>query len=623
MCGITGIFNLNRDRVEPSLIEEMVKSLKHRGPDDSGVYLDNNVALGHTRLSIIDLSKAGHQPMEDSEQEFFITYNGEFYNFKEVRDQLEALGHKFRSKTDTEVILYAYKQWGAACMEKIGGMFAFAIFNKEKQELFLARDRIGEKPLYYYLDRDKFVFASEIKAILCDNRIKREIDQQGMVNYFAFGHSIAPDTIYKGIKKLLPGQYLTLKNNSIEINSYWELDKAPDLADKGSEYYKQGIKELFEKSVKERLVSDVPLGVFLSGGVDSSSVVAMMAKIGVSKIKTFSVGFNLEGQEFNELVDAKFVADRFRTDHHEIVLEGKDLVGALNKLVYHFDEPFGDAANFPVYLMSKYAKEHVSVVLTGEGGDEIFGGYRRYVVEKNRVLISPLAMLLENKFLSKGLELLPGFRKTKKLINALPIKDNLLRYINWLTFFSVSMREKLLLDAKADPLKQYKKYFYEYKSQDWINKIMYLDQKILLPDAYLEKVDKASMASALETRPPILDYNLVEFANNIPSKYKVKGFKTKCIFKEAMAEFLPDGVLSKKKHGFAVPTSSWFRGELKNYLFEVVFDKKTKERGYFNYDYIEGLYKSYQDKSQPLDSQFWLLLNFELWHRQFIDSKNN
>jgi len=623
MCGITGIYNLDGKPVDSVLLQNMTNSLKHRGPDDGGFFIDNNVGLGHRRLSIIDLSPAGHQPMADSENFLQIVFNGEIYNFQEIRKTLENLGYKFKSRTDTEVILYSYKEWGIDCVKKLNGMFAFAIFDKKNQQIFIARDRLGEKPLYYYLDDKKFVFASEIKAILEDRAIKREIENQGMVNYFAFGHSIAPDTIYKGIKKLLPGHFLIFRNSKINIKEYWSLDNFSKKEDKGERFYKEEIQKSFEKSVKEKLVSDVPLGVFLSGGIDSSSVVAMMAKNKVSPLKTFSVGFNIPGNEFNELSDAKIVADYFKTEHHEIILQETDLVDTLNKLVYHFDEPFGDAANFPVFYMSQFAKKYVSVVLTGEGGDEFFGGYRRYIVEKNRSKLLFLNPVLENNLFKGAVNSLPKLRRLKKFINSFAIKDDLSRYANWITFFSKDMQESLFrkefLTGSEDSFKMYQQYFPKYKSKNWIDKIMYLDQKVLLPDGYLEKVDKASMAVGLETRAPILDYHFVELANSIPLKYKIRGLNGKVIFKEAMKEFLPKEILHKKKHGFAVPTNAWFRGKLKDYLFEVLFDPKTKSRGYFNYDYIEKLYKLYQSGNQPLDSQLWLLLNFELWHRQFID----
>ena len=321
MCGITGVYNLNKKPVDHFLIQKMVDSIKHRGPDDQGVYLDGSIALGHTRLSIIDLSMAGHQPMANHDETMFIVFNGEIYNFLEVRRALENLGYKFSSKTDTEVILYSYQEWGEECLEKLNGMFAFAIYDKKNQEIFIARDRLGEKPLYYYLDNEKFVFSSEIKSILEDKTIDRKLDNQGVVNYFTFGHSIAPDTIYAGIKKLLPGHCLIFKNGQIKIKEYWALAAGQEKEDKGKEYYIEAIKKGFEKSVKERLVSDVPLGVFLSGGVDSSAVVAMMSKLGVAPIKTFSVGFDIGGKEFNELADARIVSDHFKTEHHEIVLK--------------------------------------------------------------------------------------------------------------------------------------------------------------------------------------------------------------------------------------------------------------------------------------------------------------
>jgi len=614
MCGITGVYNLDGKSVDFLLLQKMTDSLSHRGPDDRGIFVEDNVGLGHRRLSVIDLSALGHQPMQDDGDNLAVVFNGEIYNFQEIRKELQLKGYKFKSKTDTEVILYGYKEWGADCVKKFNGMFAFAVFDRKSKQVFIARDRIGEKPLYYYLDNKKFIFASEIKAILQDKSIKREIESQGLVNYFTFGHSVGPDTIYKNIKKLLPGHCLILKNGRVEIKEYWALDVSGQKEDKGENFYKEEIKKIFEDSVRQKMVSDVPLGVFLSGGIDSSSVAAIMAKNSSMPLKTFSVGFNGQGSEFNELADAKIVAEYFKTDHYEIILQEIDLVDTLNQLVYYFDEPFGDAANFPVFLMSQFAKKYVTVVLTGEGGDEFFGGYRRYMVEKVRPDFLFLNFIFGNDLFKKSIDFLPKLRRAKKLINNFSIRDDLERYISWIGFFSKDMQKDLFSKAlKNDPFKMYQKYFLQYKGKNWVDKVMYLDQKILLPDGYLEKVDKASMAWALETRAPILDYRLVELANSIPLKYKIKGFNGKVIFKEAMKEFLPEQILHKKKHGFAVPTNAWFKDRLRDYLFEVLFDSKTKSRGYFNYNYIEKIYKLYQTKSQYLDSQLWLLLNFELW----------
>lgn len=625
MCGIVGIYNLKGNPVDSFMVQKMADALKHRGPDDRGIYVNKNMGLGHQRLSIIDVSSAGYQPMANEDKSLYIIFNGEIYNFKKLKEILKSLGHRFISKTDTEVILHSYEEWGINCLEKFNGMFSFAIWDKKNRQFFLARDRMGEKPLYYYLDQEQFIFASEIKAILENYNVPRKIDHQGLVNYFTFGHSIAPDTIYQGIKKLLPGHYLIFKNNQIKIEEYWDPFIPNKKEDKGKDYYQQTIREIFEESVKEELISDVPLGVFLSGGIDSSSVVAMMAKNGVSPLRTFSVGFDVAGTEFNELSDAKIVANHFKTEHHELFLKEPDLINILNKLVYHYDEPFGDAAAFPVFYISQFTKKYVKVVLTGEGGDEVFGGYRRYIVENNRSKLLALNWLFENNMFQKTIKSLPGLRRTKKFAETVLIENDLSRYTNWLVFFSKEMIDNFLkpelLVAEKDSLKIYKEYFSRYKPESFLDKIMYLDQKILLPDCYLEKVDKASMAFGLETRSPILNHHLVEFANSIPSKYKIKDGKTKYIFKEAMKDFLPKQIFKKRKHGLAVPTNIWFKGKLKNYLFEIIFDKKTKARGYFNFPYIEKLYKSYQNGNQPFDSQLWLILNFELWHRQFIDKK--
>jgi len=620
MCGIAGICNLNNETIDKQLLLAMAEKISHRGPDDSGIFLHENFGLCHARLSIIDLSSAGHQPMGDSDGVLQIVFNGEIYNFQEIRKNLENLGYNFKSKTDTEVILYSYKEWGKDCVKKFNGMFAFAILDKRNGSIFLARDRMGEKPLYYCLDNNKFIFASEIKAILEDKSIPRVVDKQGLVNYFTFGHSIAPDTIYSGIKKVLPGSYIIFKNGKIISEKYWDLPFSVEADDKGEEYYIQKTKNILENSVKERLISDVPLGVFLSGGVDSSLMVAMMAKNKVSPIRTFSVGFNTGGKEFNELSDAKIVADYFKTEHHEIILGESDLKSTLDKLVYHFDEPFGDAASFPVFFMSEFAKKYVSVVLTGEGGDEIFGGYRRYLMEKNKSKFLTLNSILNNNISKTFFNALPNFRRVKKAVSAFSIKDDLKRYVSWMSFFSPEALDSLFIDKNLpDPLEIYKQYFSLYKDSDWLKTIMKLDQKILLPDGYLEKVDKTTMAFGLESRAPFLDHNIVEFADSIPSKYKINGRTTKYILRKVLSEFLPESICNKAKHGFAVPTNIWLKGKLKDYLFEIIFDDKTKQRGYFNYDYIEKIYKNYKDNSQPLDSQLWLLLNFELWHRQFID----
>ena len=469
MCGITGIYNLKGEKIDEDLLRRMTSVLIHRGPDDSGVFSDGFVGLGHTRLSIIDVSQNGHQPMPNEDKTVWAVYNGEVYNFNEIREELLKLGHSFKSKTDTEVILRSYEQWGEKCLDKFNGMFAFAIFDKNKDQLFLARDRLGKKPLYYYFDSEEFIFASEIKSILQNRKVAKKIDLQGIVNYFTFGHSIAPDTIYENIKKLLPGHYLILKNKKIEIRQYWDSWR-PEEKDRCRDYYKKTISEIFEDSVKKRLISDVPLGIFLSGGIDSSSVAAVAARHVDAPIKTFSVGFDVPSKEFNETDDAKFVANYLKTDHHQIILKDSDLVENLDKIAYHFDEPFGDAANFPIFLMSKFAKNYVKVVLTGEGGDEIFGGYRRYMVEKNLSKLFLLRAVLQNNIAKKFISSTSRLRRLKQLLQTLPIKEDLLRQTNWLVCFSDEMRDQLfssdLFSCRPDPFEIYENYANCHKPVD-------------------------------------------------------------------------------------------------------------------------------------------------------------
>ncbi|MBX4200626.1 asparagine synthase (glutamine-hydrolyzing) [Candidatus Parcubacteria bacterium] len=623
MCGITGIYQNSKDPINKELLESMAKALEHRGPDDGGIYIDAGVGLGNRRLSILDLSLRGHQPMLNSAGSVCITYNGELYNFKELRSELEKLGHVFVSDADTEVILKSYEQWGEPCLGKFNGMFAFAIWDKPRQQLFLARDRMGEKPLYYYSDGHKFVFASEIKSILEDKSIVRRVDSQGMVNYFTFGHSVGEDTMYQNIKKLLPGHSLTVKNGQVNIEKFWDSLVLQAGADRGGRYYQEKLLEIFDDSVKRRMVADVPLGVFLSGGLDSSSVVAMMARHTKLPITTFSVGFDEPGTEFNELKDAKVVSDYFKTRHHELILRESDLLETLQDIVYHFDEPFGDAANFPVFCVSRLASKHVKVVLTGEGADEIFGGYRRYMIENNFGILSVLKWIASNKIVASLVSTQPKLKKIRQLVSALAISDDLIRQTNWLVCFTPAQRQQLFapgfLDKNTDPFKKYREYDARYRTSRSLEKMLYLDQKVLLPDGYLEKVDKASMAWGLETRTPFLDHRLVELANSMPGKYKIRGLETKYMFKKAMAPFLPASILKKRKHGFAVPTNLWLKGKLKDYLYEVLFDQKTRQRGYFNMDYVEKMYQEYQ-QGKPYHYQLWLLLNFELWHRRFIDN---
>jgi len=628
MCGICGKFDI-KEKIERSLIEDMCSSISHRGPNDQGIYLRSTIGLGNRRLSIIDLSAAGHMPMSTISQKLWITYNGEVYNFKNLRTELQKYGYYFRSNTDTEVVLNAYHKWGPDCLKRFNGMFAFAIWDEEEQRLFLARDRLGIKPLYYYFDGARIVFASEIKAILQDHTISRELNQEGIINYFTFGHSMAPRTIFKEIHKLLPGHFIICvpQGNmklTAQIERYWAPPIPGQSEDAGKDYYIEGINYLLRESVRKRLISDVPLGVFLSGGIDSSIVTGLMSSINQSPVKTFSIGFSTGGAAYNELDDARIVANHFATEHHEIILDEDDLTQALTTLVYHYDEPFGDAANFPTYLLSRFTKEHVTVSLSGEGGDETFGGYRRYVVENLITRYPALTVLLSNNITRKFFFNVRKLNRWYKLAEDLKIRNNVERYANWLSIFNKEMRSELFKGNKRilQDFNPAEIYYQLFNKNDTclVDSMLYTDQQTLLPDTFLEKVDKASMAVGLEVRVPFLDHELVEFAATIPAKYKVRWFGTKAILKQSFKSLLPPETLRKRKHGFTPPVDTWFRNTLNSFVADIIFDSRARSRGLFDYDYIQQLYNWHIEGRGYYHLHLWLLTIFELWCQRFLDN---
>jgi len=629
MCGIFGI--LARDPRALAHAETQLRAITHRGPDEEGSWQQDGVFLGSRRLSIIDLA-GGRQPIFNEDRTCCIVYNGELYNFLDLRPELESAGHVFSTRTDTEVVLHAYEEWGVDCLKRFNGMFAFAIWDARARRLVLARDRIGEKPLYYWADGDRFVFASEIKAIVADPRIPRRVSPRGLVNYLAFGHSLFPDTMYEGIAKLPPGHFIVVEDQRPTVRMYWDVGdepQEPDRAGVSEDEYAARILELLDDAVRRRMIADVPVGAFLSGGVDSSAVVALMRKHATGPVKTFSLGFTIGGA-YNELPDARAVAQFLGTEHHELLVDHADMIGTLLKLVYHYDEPYGDAANFPLYLVSEFARAHVKVVLAGDGGDELFGGYRRFVADQYARPYQALPGFLTAHMIPGIASLLPRFRRTKRILTTLPMPDPAARAAAWLEVFTPSMREELLLPAVRDaadgydPTWQYHEFYNRARSDrpplDHLNRLMYVDLKTWLADVYMEKVDKATMAVSLEGRLPILDHRLVELAFQVPARYKIRGRSTKRVFKKAVGGLLPPEVLRKPKHGFAVPTDPWFRGSLKEFVFETLMDPRTQSRGYFNTEYVERLYRLHREGKEVYDTPLWLLLNLELWHRTFIDT---
>lgn len=629
MCGIFGYLTPHPSQHNPL---HLLHTLTHRGPDECGYWQDDHIFLGMHRLSIIDLA-TGQQPIWNENRTLCIIYNGELYNYLDLRPGLEAAGHIFQTHSDTEVILHAYEEWGTACLQKLNGMFAFAIWNTLTQTLFVARDRLGEKPLYYYHDPERLIFASEIKAITADPTIPRQISWPGLANYLTFGHALAPQTIYQNIFKLLPGHYFLFQNNQLTLSAYWDVGQEPFLPP-GRTYtpaeYATQIRTLLQDSVQRRMIADVPVGAFLSGGVDSSAIVACMCQHTNQKVKTFSLGFAVGG-EYNELADARQVAQFLGTDHYELNVAHVDLIETLQQLVYHYDEPFGDAAGFPVYLLSRFAREQVKVVLTGDGGDELFGGYRRYAFDQLASYYQKLPRLLTNNLIPQLVHRLPRQRRLKQLARLWPIPDPAGRYAQWLTVFQRPQLAQLLSPevnhqlGQYDPTWPYTHFYPKLISQtaaDHLNRLMYTDVKTRLADAYLEKVDKAMMACSLEGRIPLLDHRLVELAFQIPGRLKVKGFNTKQIFKEAVKPLVPPVVLNRPKHGFSVPTDPWFRGELKQFTFDILLDQRTKQRGYFNSSQVEKLWREHVSGQETWDTHLWLLLNFELWHRLYLDGQS-
>src|SRR5918992_1577332 len=542
MCGIYGEIVLDSAANISSNAHAAVDCLRHRGPDERGAWEGDGVFLGMRRLSIIDL-EGGQQPIFNEDKTLAIVYNGELYNFLDLKPQLEAKGHRFRTRSDTEVVLHAFEEWGPDCLRRFNGMFAFAIWDARSRTLWLARDRIGEKPLYYYRDGRRLVFASEIKAILQDPSIPREGDTRGLVNFLSFGRAVTPHTILREILKLPAGHFLKARHGEVAVKPYWSVGDDPQ-AELGlrEEEYAELIRDLLKDSVRRRMIADVPVGAFLSGGVDSSSIVALMTKHATGPVKTFSLGFTLGGA-YDELSNARVVADYLGVEHHELRVEHIDLVDTRPTLVYHYDEPFGDPAGFPVYLLSKFARQSVKVVLTGDGGDELFGGYRRYAYDNLSWHYRRLPDLFTGRLAPALVDRLPRLRRSKKALSALGIHDAARRYSSWLRVFTSDMLAEILnpdvrdsVDGH-DPTAHYSSLYAGLNGEtaaDHLNRLMYVDLKSWLVDMYMEKTDKATMAASLEARLPLLDHRLVELAFRIPGNEKIGIRLTKRPLKAAL-----------------------------------------------------------------------------------------
>jgi asparagine synthase (glutamine-hydrolysing) len=602
------------------ILEKMCRLLNYRGPDDEGLFIHDHVALGHRRLSIIDLSPAGHQPMATDDGRLRITFNGEIYNFPELRKELESRGCRFRTRTDTEVILKAYEVFGEDGVKYLNGMFAFALWDATRKKLLLARDRLGKKPLYYYHEGEKFVFASEMKAILAMPEVPRELDMAAMNFYLTNGYIPAPWSIFKHIRKLGEASCLVYQNGRIAEKPYWELPQPePDRA-RTEEEYAQELEALLFDAVRCRLLSDVPLGAFLSGGIDSSAVVAMMAQANSQPTKTFTIDF--AEKTFSEIDDARRVADHCRTQH-QVLQVATDAINLLPKLVWHFDEPFADSSAIPTYYVSKMAREHVTVILSGDGGDELFAGYVNYLKKDEYANWLRLPASWRRMTFGRVADVLPiqaPMRNAVKYIATASSDDGpaalgLYPYIKD-DVTAPSIRQELQKHDVAAPRRQI---LSKFKTTNKLTRLQLADTRLYLPGDILVKVDRMSMANSLETRAPLLDYRLVEFATRLPASLKMRNGVSKYLLRKVLRRYLPETTLAKKKQGFAVPLNQWLQKSLNGFTHEVLLDGRCRNRGIFNPIVVQQVLKSHAEGRRDYSAWIWLLLNLELWFHAFVD----
>ncbi len=621
MCGICGIYHPNNDEpVSRSLLERMTEQISHRGPDDSGLYLEKTIGLGFRRLSIIDLDHS-HQPMTNETGDTWLVFNGEIWNYKELRAELLHKGHQFRTQGDTETIIHAYEEYGVDCIARLHGMFGLAIWDSRQQRLLLARDRAGKKPLYYTRIGNSLLFASEIKALLLDPRVKRAVDPQALADFLSVRYVPGPATLFASILKVQPGHWLLYEHGSMRTEPYWDFTFA-ETAQLPEEEYIRGIRQHISRAVEERMMADVPLGAMLSGGVDSSIITGVMSQLTEQPVKTFAVGFDVPG--FSELPYARLVAQHFGTEHHELVVKCADLTTYWPLLTWHRDEPVSEPSDLGVYLISKLARQHVKVVLSGEGGDELFAGYPKYVFDWLATCYHLVPATVRNHAIAPLLGHLPyNMRKLKFAATTLsqPAPQ---RWLDWFGIFNNTLKEHLLAPSikasiDCDASRIFRHCLEQHPQRDNLSSMLYLDTKIWLPDNLLMKGDKMTMAAALEARIPLLDHKLIEYAASIPSQVKIKPFKTKYLLKKAYADFLPETILTRKKMGFNVPTGTWFREGQRHIITQLLLSERTRNRGFFNDDVVARLLRNHLEGTTNYQSQLFILASLELWFRVFID----
>jgi asparagine synthase (glutamine-hydrolysing) len=630
MCGICGILYSDPHRqVERDTLAVMNAQIVHRGPDDDGFFVEGNVGLAMRRLSIIDL-KTGHQPISNEDNRLWIVYNGEIYNHRQLRADLQGRGHQYRTNSDTETILHLYEEYGADCVKHLRGMFAFAIWDRRQRKLFLARDRLGIKPLYYRYEAGTLLFGSEIKTILAYPGVKAEFNRGTLAEYLAFGYLSGSETMYAGIQKLPPGHTLEISGDGrLTVTSYWDLSVAPDPAGKTREYYVKTYRELLEACVSSHLMSDVPLGVFLSGGLDSSAVAALTTKIRREPIETFSVGYGEEA--YSELPFARQVAKHIGSKHHEVRLSREEFFETLPKLIWHEDEPIAWPSSVSLYFVARLARERVTVVLTGEGSDETLGGYTRYawtlVNARMDNLYRRLTPSLLRRWVRHGINASPlGAALHRKLEHTFLVRDggswDSFYFDNFYSAFAAAEQADIVSDqmravagdAYAGSMK-----FWDTSSGDLLHRLLYTDIKTYLVEL-LMKQDQMSMAASIESRVPFLDHVLVEFAARIPAKYSVRGLAGKLILKSAVEDLLPNDIVYRRKMGFPTPWAYWLAGPQLDDLERMLLEPRALARGFFNPDSLKRLFAEHRRGYRDHGNRIWRLLNLETWLRVCIDS---
>jgi asparagine synthase (glutamine-hydrolysing) len=623
MCGICG-FSWNDEK----LIKSMVKKIHHRGPDASGTKTFPNFSLGNARLSIIDLSVKGNQPMSSRKEKLWIVYNGEVYNFPQIKKELLRLGHRFKSHTDTEVVLKSYQEYGPRCLEKFNGMFAFAIWDEEKKELFMARDRIGIKPLYYYLKDGKLIFGSEIKSILEADCVRKEVNLQSMYYYLGYEFVPAPDTMFKNIYKLRQGHYALFKNGLLKIQKYWDLKFKPRFSNE--EEAADRVFAALQKSVQKRLISDVPLAVFLSGGLDSSTVVGFVSRLYKKKVQTFTIGY--KDKTFSELPYARIVSDFFGTDHNILMIDPVSPED-IEESLYHLDEPMTDLSTIPFYLISRKAREKVKVCLSGEGGDEMFLGYDRSKAAKinryynifpsffRKKVIAPLVLKLPDQPQKKG-----AVNMLKRFIEGTLYPEEV-GAMRWQYFLNPEIEKHIFKKDSRDkisftPFAPIDYFYQNCGSRLPADKDIYIDIKLTMADSVLMKIDKMSMATSLEVRVPFLDHEVVELCASIPADLKLKRLTTKYILRKALKKhsFLPDSIIYRGKQGYSLPVKNWLREELKDYMVSL-FKTSPIIKENFNSPYLSRLIKEHLEFKHNHNHILWALMSLALWYKKFFTAK--